>query len=402
MTRILFVDDEQQVLDGLRRILRSRLRDWEMEFVSDPFAVLPMFNEQPFEIVVSDMMMPGMDGLSLLRVVKAQYPETIRIVLSGQVDTESAVELIGVAHQYLSKPCDPDLIVDVIRRAMELKAMLGPVPLTRLVAGLSNLPSVPALYMKLLQLVKSPESSLADIADVMTADTAMTAKVLQLVNSAFFGLRRTVTDPRQAVTFLGLDNIATLALGSHVFTQMESAGKAGLSLEREHDRAIAVASATAAIAELENVAQADRPPFMLGGMLHDVGKLVLGSNFPDRYRGVVSVGQAIQRCKAERDEFGSDHSPVGAYLLGVWGLPDGIVEAVAHHHTPSASSIRRLSPLTVVHVVDALVDASDGDPALDLEYLEGCGVAERVDEWIDVAEPILDDILGRGEEKEIA
>jgi HD-like signal output (HDOD) protein/ActR/RegA family two-component response regulator len=379
-TRILFVDDEQQVLDGLRRMLHRQRNEWSMQFVVDPLDVIPILDTDPVDVVVTDMRMPGLDGLHLLEQIKQRHPDTVRIILSGQFDTSSSLELIGVAHQFLAKPCDADELIDVVRRAGALRARIKSDSLLRLVSGASTLPSPPARFAELMRLVRSPDSSLIDIADVISTDAGMTAKVLQLVNSSFFGLRRRVTDPTQAVALLGLDNLVALALGAHVFTRMSKAAEAGLDLDGEHDRTLKVAVGCEAVAKEARLHEGEHSAYYLSGMLHDVGRLVLAANYPERYRGVAGV-EVTELVAAERAEFESSHQEVGAYLLGVWGLPDVVVEATAYHHDPAGAQVDALTPLTAVHIAQALADAGDGPPAFDEGYLARCGPAADVASW---------------------
>lgn len=390
MTRVLFVDDEQHVVDALRRMLRPQRSEWDLAFVVDPFTALQILGDNPADVVVSDMRMPGMDGLEFLQAVKTHHPETIRIVLSGQFKQRESFELIGVAHQYLAKPCDPDLLKDVVARAIQLRSLLASESLLRVISGITSLPSIPGLYADLMTAVQAPNSSLADISDIIGDDPAMTAKVLQLVNSSFFGLRREVADTRQAVSLLGLDNIVALAMGAQVFTKMTRAADAGLSLENEHRAAMAVAAGARSIAAQEGVHNDEASAFYLAGMLHDAGKLVLASNFPRRYRRALPDDlEPGLDSKAEEAEFGASHASVGAYLLGLWGLPDAIIEAAAHHHAPSGSPIRRFDPLAAVHVARAVVDAGANPPTLDSEYLQAAGVFDRVDGWVETVRSIL-------------
>ena len=86
MKRILFVDDEEMVLQGLQRMLRSLRREWDMTFVESGAKALELMAEQPFDVVVSDMLMPGMTGAELLNEVMKRYPRTVRLILSGHAD----------------------------------------------------------------------------------------------------------------------------------------------------------------------------------------------------------------------------------------------------------------------------------------------------------------------------
>ena len=381
MIRVLFVDHERRVLDALRRLLRPMRREWEMEFVATSERALKRMDDDPFDVIVADLQMPGMSGIDLLTRVKAEHPETVRLVLSSRIDQESSLRLIGLAHQFLAKPCDPEHLKVVVKRAAALRERLRNEDLLRVVAGISHLPSMPALYSELIALVESERSTLAEIGDVVGRDPGMAAKVLQLVNSSFFGLRRRVTDAAQAVSFVGLDNLVALVLGRHIFGELEAASAAGVSVTRMYERTLAIAGAAKQIAFLEDVDQHVANEFFLAGLLHDSGRLVLAANYPEAFLAA-SASDEESVIAAEIAELGTSHQEVGAYLLGLWGLPDVVVEAAAFHHDPSNAPSDQFAALTAVHVAQAVIDAESGAPDLDWDYLKSVGVDDRVDAWV--------------------
>ncbi len=124
MKKILFVDDETRVLEGLRRMLRGLRHEWDMEFVASGEEALIRLNACRFDVVVSDMRMPGMDGCELLEQIRQQSPTTVRIVLSGHSDRQAVMRTVGVAHQFLSKPCDSQVVTTTVMRACRIRDKL--------------------------------------------------------------------------------------------------------------------------------------------------------------------------------------------------------------------------------------------------------------------------------------
>ena len=120
MTRILFVDDQQQVLDSLRDALRPQRHEWEMLFATSGADALAELERAPCDVVVSDMRMPGMDGAALLGHVEHSHPAAIRIVLSGSTEREVVMRAAAVAHRLLAKPCDVEELVRVVTRSCAL------------------------------------------------------------------------------------------------------------------------------------------------------------------------------------------------------------------------------------------------------------------------------------------
>ena len=400
MTRVVFVDDERAVVDALRRQLRPMRDEWEMEFATDAAEAVAKLSEAPTDALVTDIRMPGLDGVELLRIARRDFPQTARFVLSGHTSQSSSLQLTGLAHQFLVKPCEPDELRAVVNRALELRRKVSSPSLVRLVSGLDRLPAVPSLYSQVVSLVTDPDTSLQDVGEVIEQDTAMSAKVLQLVNSSFFGLRHRVTSPTLAVTLLGINTVMALVLGIQVFSTVTSPSVAGHA-ERIHRTSLAVAAAAREIATAEGMPRDDVSDYYLAGMMHDVGLLTLLSSLPERTLGVIDAPDLIE---AERSEFGTTHQEVGAYLLGLWGLPDDIVEAAAFHHDPSASPTRRMSPLAVTHVAGAVARAlEDGENEggehrrplevpLDHVFIAESGLEDKAGHWADVARQIIQDV----------
>ena len=389
MKRILFVDDEPYVLEGLRRMLRPMRHEWEVAFADSSKAALKLLAESRFDMVVSDMLMPGMSGVELLDEVKTRYPDTIRVVLSGHSDEETILRSVEPAHQYLAKPCDPEQLKSTIARACALRELLTKELLSPVISRVGSLPSAPSLYLELLGELRSAEPSIERVAEIVARDVGMTAKILQLVNSAFFGLHSHVANIQQAVSIIGLKTLKALVLSVQVFSQFQQRKMSGLHIDNLMNHSMETAVFARMIAEMEKQDKEVTNFSFLAGLLHDVGKLVLATGFPDKYADV-SRSDDVDRtstCEAERRVFGSSHGEVGAYLMGLWGIPDVIVEALAFHHNPSACVHRRFSPLTAVHVANAFAHEQDSGVTVtppsevDRDYLEMLGLMNRIPVW---------------------
>ena len=390
MKRILFVDDEPNILAGLQRMLRPMRDSWEMEFAQGSEAALTDLHERQFDVVVTDMRMPGMDGAQLLSEVRRNYPHMVRIVLSGHSAQELILSSVGQAHQYLSKPCDPELLKQTISRACALRDLLSNKSLMLLVSQMQSLPSLPSLYMELMKELESDDPSTKRIAAIISKDPGMTAKILQMVNSAFFGLRRQVSNPADAVSLLGIDIVKSLALSIHIFSQFNNIRIPGLSLENmwEHNMKVALLA--------KQIAKAEGQPIQLieesftAGLLHACGKLVLAARLAKEYGAMLELmkTEGLKLVEAERRVFGATHPEVGAYLLGLWGLPDAIVEAVAFHQYPTHCPVEVFSPLTAVCVANFLTcEELPADVEFSIEasevsnYLQRLGLTDRVEFW---------------------
>ena len=392
--RILFVDDETLVLEGLQRMLRSMRAEWEMVFVESGSKALELMAQAPFDVVVSDMRMPGMNGAELLAEVLKRFPKTVRLVLSGHADRDLVLKCVGSTHQCLSKPCQPEELKAAITRAGNLEASLRDQNLRQLVARLDRLPSIPALYVQIVEKVQDPEIGLDEIGDIVAKDLAMTAKILKLVNSAFFGLGRQISSPAEAVSYLGVETIKSLVLSIHAFSQYSSLRLGSFSIDALWLHSQKTAGLAKEIARMEDAENRVLDDSFVAGLLHDTGKLVMVSNFAEQYDQVLNAvrGGSQTLVQAEEQSFGANHAEVGGYLLGLWGLPVPVVEAIALHHQPTQCTNQAFSPLTAVHAADALVSCLAPErensfaEELDLKYLSKLGLDSRVPYWRAAAE----------------
>lgn len=387
--RILFVDDDPSVLQGLGRMIRSLRQDWKLAFASSGRQALETLAGERFDVIVSDMRMPGMDGAELLAEVMHHHPHLIRIVLSGHADQQTFLRTMGSAHQYLWKPCDPETLRQALVRACALRGMLAGDALKQLVSRLGALPSLPALYLALLEECQSPRASVLRVAEIVSQDVAMSAKILQLVNSAFFGRRRRVTSPLQAVQLLGLNTVKALMLSSHVFSEFRGTAKTTEFVDRLQKHSLTASACARLVAAAEDCGEEVADAAAMGVLLHDSGELILAANLPDQHEQTLRVAEArgIAGSDAEVEVLGATHAAVGAYLLALWALPDAVVEAVAFHHAPAACTNDRFGPLTITHVADVLAqelthdDRSGEVTAIDHAYLERLGLADRLPVW---------------------
>lgn len=397
--RILFVDDEPMLLNGLERSLRAMRKEWEMEFAGGGREALEALARAPFDVIVTDMRMPKMDGADLLEEIKTRYPRTMRFVLSGQSDRETILRSIGPTHQYLSKPCDIEELKQKVAQAFALRELLENPTLKEVVSRMHTVPSLPALYVTMTEALQQSDITVAKIADIVRQDMGMTSKVLQLVNSAFFALPCRISSPQQAVSLLGIDNIRAVVLSVHVFSELESNPQSELAALWPHS--LATSAFARAITRSERVPQSVEDDAFAAGLLHDVGRLVLASACTEQYKGLFETvrREKMTLTAAESKIFGCTHADVGAYLLGLWGLPNTVVQAVAWHHTPARAGLSGFSPVIAVHVADGYEHRLRPDsevnhhPELDESLLENMGLQGRSAVWWKTCQ----ELHGRGE-----
>lgn len=388
MVRILFVDDDPDSLENLRQTLEVMRDTWAMDFAASGAEAILQVHKNAYDVVVTDNLAGSISGLEVLSKFTERQPQGIRFILSGEPTKESSVQLAGSVHQQLLKPCEPGELRDAVHRAVGLRDVLTNSRLQSLVSRMQALPSMPSVYLDLVDELRREDPSPEAIGRIISQDMGMCAKMLQLVNSAFFGLLQPVTKPEEAVMYLGLDTVKALVFSLQIFALF---GR-DPSLEVAIDQLWKHSWRTGKIAQrLSSLECPDKPDMgdqaMTCGLLHDVGKLVLRTGLGAQYRGVLALTESkhIPIREAELEVFGSTHAEVGAYLLGLWGLPNPIVEAVAFHHQPVDGPDAPFNLVIAVHVANLLDHemSSQSGPVRpeDLEYLTKVGLAERYAEW---------------------
>ncbi|GJQ57537.1 MAG: HDOD domain-containing protein [Candidatus Scalindua sp. AMX11] len=430
MIKILFVDDQPEILRGLRRALATVDNGWDFKFAPSGEEALNMMSESSFDVVISDMRMPKMDGVELLNVVMIRYPDTVRIILSGSSERERIMESVKCAHQFLIKPCNMETMFSIIERACKHQDLFTNKTLKRLVAGAEKLPSPPQLYNSIVSEMQSEDVSIKKVGQIISQDISMSAKILQIVNSAFFGLPQKIIDPQQASVYLGLDTLKALVLSIHVFSSCNKNSELlGCSPEDLQKHSIMVGTLAKDIARVQRADAKVAEESLIAGIFHDIGKLIL-LNMAEECKKIIDYIE-MTRCNLLEAEYAvlkTSHAELGAYLLGVWGIPDNVVEAVAFHHNPSKlhdevfmmqkessnkdiwklniddkdttretnhESLKGFTALTAVHVAHALIMQQGGPPPstpdfsnVDMGYLERLNLADKLPEWAECCNKI--------------
>lgn len=383
MKRVLFVDDEQRVLDGLRRMLYSLRSEWRMDFVTSGREALEVLSSADCDVLITDLRMPGMSGLELLAEVVKNHPNVVRLVLSGTADQEVTIRSTSLAHQYLLKPCDAATLRMTVGRAFSLRVMLGDPKLKQLISAVHCLPSVPAVYAKLMEVLQMPDAGPKEIGQVIALDVSMTAKVLQLVNSAFFGIRRQVTNPTEAAVYLGTDTVRELVLVASVFSAFKVSGSSRFSIETLQEHSLTVAALARDIALAVKLSKDNVDQAHAGGLLHAVGKLVWASRYPKEYDEVLQrAGEtSTPEMIAELEAFGTTHAEVGAYLLWLWGLPDSVTEIVLRHHEYPLDVVDAPTPAGIVYLADAMT-RTGVEQERATQCLTALGLGGRLEGWM--------------------
>lgn len=333
---VVFVDDEPNILRGLQRTFRRMRNEWDMNFMEGGEAALKHLADTPADVIVSDMRMPGMDGAQFLTEAAKSHPGSIRIILSGEADREMTFRTIGVSHQFLPKPCNTDNLADKIQRCLAAKRELPEGDLQTAVSGITSLPVSDKAFQALKASLEGTSPSFEDAAEIVASDPGLAAKVLQLANSAYFGIGQWVNSPAEAVKLLGIDIVRPLLekgcfLPASETAALNTAVFAHALHEAQSLAALAQKAATEAEASPVQIELAQA-----AGLLHNVGRMVICAKLPSCYAALddsaaidpAAIGQA------EEQAFSCTQAAFGGYLALLWGFPDAVCSAIAHQSAP--------------------------------------------------------------------
>lgn len=351
--RVMFVDDESRILSGIERALMMQDNEWEYLFANSGQEALAMLEEQPVDVVVSDMRMPFMDGAELLSQVRHRWPATIRIILSGYSEPDATLRMLDVAHRFIAKPCDSTVLLTTIESALTLRNMLQHPAVIEIVGRTSRLPAAPKVFTEVCRLLADPTTDTRRIAALMGSDPALSAKSIQLANSAYFSRGNQISDIGSAITHLGLEQVKMLVLASQIFAD----AKKDPYIRQQQRNALLAATLATRISGRQGLEST-------AALLANIALLIPELRAPEHQ-------------VARTDDIPAMHAAVGAYLLALWGLPMNIVEAVALHTQPSRSAEKNFGVIGTVHVAVTL--ANNGVP--DLDYLEQAGVLDKLSQW---------------------
>ena len=389
MYTILFVDDQPEILNALRRALMQEPDDWEIHVASSGEDALGMMEGISYDIIITDIKMPNMDGIDLLETVADMYPSTLRFVLSGYTERDLMYKSIGNVHQFLSKPIDTVHLIESIRKTIALRERPLPEEIQSLVSGLKGLPSLPKNYDDLLKALCTSSVSLAEVSEIIQRDVALTARMMHLVNSSFFGNPVYVSRPAHAVSLLGTEVLKGLVFSSYAFSIYQESASQVFSIQDFEQHSLHVGALAKRIAEEENASHFIIDDAYVSGLLHDIGKLIIVSCEPEIYDRVWQYAQdrLTSLAEAEIEKMHTTNAEIGAYLLGIWGFRANVIEAVLYQRNPSSSPSAGFTAVTAVHAANQLVkrEIEGLDPSLcgqlDIEYIKRLELGHRVGYW---------------------
>jgi putative nucleotidyltransferase with HDIG domain len=383
---ILVADADAKTLEEFRQALGQQ---WKITGVGTGAAALEELKKQAYDGLVASLYLPDLEPAQLLNRVRSKYPSLVRFVVAAEKDRDRVVKEVLGAHQFLIRPFDADGLRTTVERALAFDRWVDSDKLRKLVSRMRTLPTVPAVYLELLAALRSADSTTEEVGALIAKDMAIMTKLLQVINSAYFGLPRTVTSPEEAVGLLGFETVKSMVMAIKLLNQYDRIKTGDFSIERLWQHSTAVAHNARRLVLLQTGQRPLAEEAYTAGLLHDVGKAVLAGNFAEQYQGAESLAhkEQIPMCEVEKQIFGASHGELGAYLLGLWGLPMDVLEAAALHHHPARASNKAFTPLTAVHIANVLQYhaarevSGEVPPKIDMEYLAEIGMVECLPAW---------------------
>jgi len=328
---ILFVDDELNLLNALKRMLNKYKAEFSVDYALSGAEALTLMERKNYDIVISDMRMGGMDGADFLEIVMQKYPETTRIILSGQSGEEMVFKSIRPTHQFLSKPCSPERILQTIRRNMDITRYISQKSIQRIIAHINTLPVLPEIYTELERKMDNPETSIKEIGLLIEKDIGLSSQVLKLVNSSYFGFYDNITAPAKAVGLLGIELIKSLILSQNLFHKENMSPDFGRLMKTIWDISYKTGVNCHKIShKIFSGSKITEASFTVG-LLHKIGLLVLASELPLDLNNIFHYALINKKSLIEVEQMilETNHAEIGAYLLGLWGFSPEIFSAIA-------------------------------------------------------------------------
>jgi putative nucleotidyltransferase with HDIG domain len=277
----------------------------------------------------------------------------------------------------------------------------------RVLKRVKDIPSLPQFVMETLNKLDDPVSSAVDVSNRLSKDEGLVVRVLRLANSAYYGLSRRITGVSEAISFLGFKTVKSIVLAASVYKFMDSAFS-GYSLDRgqlwKHSQSVAAACRHLS----EKLKVCDPEEAYIGGLMHDIGKIVLNDYVRFGYSIILRLVEEdnVPFCEAERQVLGFDHAQVGGLVMEQWNLPEAYTYITTYHHTPweLPENVKEFQNIVdVVHVCNAIcimlgvgIGADGMQYNISSDSMERIGLNDSIEnimgEFVDLLSTMEDDI----------
>lgn len=381
--RVLLVSGEPSRFASLGESGRT-YGDWDVVFAGGPGPALAEVGRAPVDALVLDGRLPQASRTSLLADVRNAHPLVARLVVWDHARSDKRPSPVGVVEVAGSTVAE---LATQIERSCRLQEVVGSDAVREVVGRIDQLPAVSRTCWQLMQAISNPDVGLEEVARLVESDPAISLKVLQLVNSALFGLARRTASIREAVRYLGVELLRVLVLTANLFSAAKENQPRGLSMEVFQSYSIRMARLTRKLVADPSLSG----DAFTAGFVHDIGKVIIALKRPVEFEQIVArVGQDGESQHAVEVELLSvSHTDVGAYFLDNWSIPFLVVEATAFHHDPDRAVGSAQKVLAALHAADALtgiVYCGEPEERLNMAFIERVGLAGELPRWRSLVE----------------
>jgi HD-like signal output (HDOD) protein len=384
---IYIVDDQAAVLETAVLILRGFNAAWEVAGFSNPLEALAAVKLKAPDLILSDQLMPGMQGSQLLEEVRKIAPTTIRVIMSGYVSLNK-LTLITSAHQYMAKPFDIGRLRDIIQRSFSAQERISNKSLQLVATSLRSIPSLPQVHQSLLAELEDARSGSSTIARMVAEDPGLSIKVLQLANSPLFGQGGLITNPTDAVMCLGTEMIAAIVLSQSLFRHYETLALEDVDVPRVWSHSWETAYLAQYICREKRLPRRAAEHAFLAGLLHEAGRLILVDNFPGQFAGACREARQAKSPLGPRllETFHTTPAQLTAYLMELWGMPPEVVAALALQDNPQEEPGGAFSLTSALYIADHIAGRKTPPDDFTPEewneaYLQALGCKDDVPLW---------------------
>jgi HD-like signal output (HDOD) protein len=383
MLRILLIEDDTSLLEVLHRSLTKREPEWQVVACHSSREALSLLEHEEFQVVLTDLLMPDVDGEQILRTVAQTSPQTLRLLHSGSVDSARIVEALGVAHNLFEKPCRVQDVIAVVKRAERLRRSIDSTKICQLISGSTSVPAIPQSFFAIQKLLVEDDFYLPRLVEVIQRDLSVSTVVLKAANSAYFGAPAKITTVEKALIRLGVNTVKSLVFYSELFGQIPERTIRRFGVNALMDESLQVGDLARNFCRQLSDSTDLHEEVFLAGVLHDIGKLLLIQLVPKQYAAALKMEQeeGMDILETERQVLGATHEQVGAYFGSIWGLPTSLVEAIAFHHQPYCCYADQLTPLAFVAAAKQVLYHGE-EPSTESDgYFSKIGLSEKLIEW---------------------
>jgi HD-like signal output (HDOD) protein len=390
---IYIVDDQVAVLETAVLILRGNDDMWDVAGFSDPLEALGAVKAKAPDLILSDQLMPGMQGSQLLEEVRTVAPSTIRVIMSGYVSL-SKLTLITSAHQYIAKPFDISKLRELVQRSFAAQDRIVNKGLQTMATSLRSIPSLPQVHQSLLAELQDNRTAGSVIARMVGEDPGLSIKVLQLANSPLFGQGYVINNPTDAVMCLGTEMIAAIVLSQSLFRHYESLGHGELDLPKVWAHCWETAYLAQFLCRQKRLPRRAAEEGFLAGLLHEAGRFILVDNFPGQFAAACQGARQLHSPLVPRllETFQTTPAQLTAYLMELWGMPGEVITAIANQDNPREGSGEAFTLTSALYAADHIASRKSPPDPFALEewntaYMREIGCQDDIAMWDDPAFP---------------